>query len=294
MGHRHRHLRRRLPCLLPPPALRQYLRATHAQPEDRRLSGCTVLLTLWTGLSESSPTPASSGSSTGGPDGGTLPTATTSPPPTPTAPAAPVAAELPPPLDTTSQASPDTQASEGRGSAGSRTSAATPEAPGGRRKCGEGGRTSAARPREEDPRTSSPNPPPAPRAGSSRWRRKTSSPAAASPTSTPWSTLPPGTSGAGQADRTVDPTDPTPPCSRPHPRLATTPHRVSVMPRKAGDPAMTSGHPDPGQAAAPGLVSQSSTSACTEPDASLLTRGRSGLSGGNLTEERLPSTEPRS
>ena len=113
------------------------------------LSGCTVLLTLWTGPSANSSTPAWSASSTAGPDGGTSPTATTSPRTTRMGTAAGVAARSAPTPSATPLVDRDTQVGEGRGSSGSRTSAATPERLVAA--SAEGGRRTAARPREQDP-----------------------------------------------------------------------------------------------------------------------------------------------
>ena len=125
----------------------------------------------------------------------------------------------------TPQVDPDAQADEGRGSAGSRTSAATPDSVWWPRFCGEGGRRSAARPREEDPRTSSPQPP----ADAAGWIVAVAGGGRPRPLRhhrprRPGRTLPPRPAGTGQADRAVDP--PHPDCgdpARPHPRLATTP-----------------------------------------------------------------------
>ena len=136
------------------------------------LSGCTVLLTPWTGLSASSPTPASSASSTAGPDGATSPTATTSPRRTRMGAGRPgVAADLPPPRRRHPRS---TRMPRRMRAAVLRVAAhrGHPRRSGGR---GSAGRVAAEVRPDPEKKTQEPpppTPPRPPRAGSSRWREE--------------------------------------------------------------------------------------------------------------------------
>ena len=77
-----------------------------------------------------------------------------------------------PALDTTSQASPDTPASEGRGSAGSRTSAATPDASGGRGSTGKVAAELRPDPEKKTQEPPPPTPPSRPSNAATTWREE--------------------------------------------------------------------------------------------------------------------------